>query len=112
MGLLRRAGGMTATGIAAAERIRPQSLTRLLGDLEADGLICRRASETDRRQVVLSLTETGHEALDRDMRQRDAWLARAMEQALSQTEQQLLVLAAQLMDRLAGVDIPMEGEDP
>jgi len=105
LGWLRRSGGMIPTEIAAAERIRPQSLTRLLAALDADGLIRRSAGASDRRQVVVELTQAGREALDRDVSQRDAWLARAMEQVLSPTEQALLVLAAQLMERLAGADL-------
>jgi hypothetical protein len=35
------------------------------------------------------------------MRQRDSWLMRAMAKALSPTEQSMLLLAGQLMDRLA-----------
>jgi DNA-binding MarR family transcriptional regulator len=105
MGWLRRSGGMTATGIAAAERIRPQSLTRLLAALTADGLIRRRTDEADQRQVVIELTNAGYRALEQDMRQRDAWLARAMTQSLSPVEQEFLVLAAQLMERLAGTDL-------
>jgi DNA-binding MarR family transcriptional regulator len=110
MGWLRRGGGMTPTEIAAAEHIRPQSLTRLLSALDEDGLIARRADEADRRRIVIVLTPAGRRALEDDMKQRDAWLARAMARALSPTEQELLRLAAQLMELLADVDLP--GIDP
>jgi DNA-binding MarR family transcriptional regulator len=106
MGWLRRSGGMTPTEIAAAERIRPQSLTRLLSALDEDGLIARRADAADRRRIVIVLTPAGRRALEDDMKQRDAWLAQAMTHALSPTEQELLRLAAQLMERLADVDLP------
>jgi len=117
MGWLRRGDGMTPTDIATAERIRPQSLTRLLAALAADGLIRRHAGETDRRQVVIELTQAGLDALDRDMKERDSWLAKAMEQVLSPTEQAMLLLAAQLMERLAGAELvetqaTTEGEAP
>jgi DNA-binding MarR family transcriptional regulator len=101
MGWLRRSGGMTAAEIAAAERVRPQSLTRLVASLEAEGLVRRRPGEADRREVILELTEAGRAALEDDMRQRDDWLERAMKSALSPTEQRMLQLAAQLMNRLA-----------
>ncbi len=101
MGWLYRRGGMTAAEIATVERIRPQSLTRLVATLEAEGLIRRRPGESDRREVILELTEAGRAALEEDMRQRDSWLMRAMAKALSPTEQSMLLLAGQLMDRLA-----------
>jgi hypothetical protein len=53
---------------------------------------------------VLAVTEAGRAALARDMQQRDAWLAAAMEQQLTRAERELLRLAAELMDRLAETD--------
>ncbi|MEI9987458.1 MAG: MarR family transcriptional regulator [Aliidongia sp.] len=50
LGLLRREGPSTATALAAYLHIQPQSLTRLLADLDRRGLITRRAAEADRRQ--------------------------------------------------------------
>ncbi len=110
LGWLRRSGGMTPTEIAAAERIRPQSLTRLLAALDAEGLIRRRTGETDRRQVIVELTDAGNAALEQDMSQRDSWLAKAMAQILTPTEQSLLLLAAGLMERLAAAELAETNE--
>jgi DNA-binding MarR family transcriptional regulator len=111
MGWLLRSGGMTPTAIAEVEHIRPQSLTRLLAALDADGLTRRRGGESDRRQVIIELTETGRDALRQDIAQRDAWLNRAIEHVLSPVEQELILLAAQLMDRLATAEFPDDGAD-
>ena len=101
---LSRRGPMTPGELAAAERLQPQSLTRALARLERSGLVIRRPDHEDRRRSVLAVTETGQAALGRDMQQRDAWLAAAMEQQLSRVEQELLRLAGELMDRLAESD--------
>jgi len=101
LGWLVRGGALTPTELAARERVRPQSLTRTLAGLEADGLIVRMAGAKDRRQSPVAITEKGLEALNRDMQQRDAWLAAAMAERLSPTECEILRLAAQLMERLA-----------
>lgn len=105
---IRRRGAATAGEIAAAERLQPQSLTRVVAELEADELITRARDERDRRQFVLELTEAGRAALAADMAARDRWLARAMEE-LTETEQHVLLLAGALMDRISGFDEPPLG---
>jgi DNA-binding MarR family transcriptional regulator len=101
LGLLCRNGPMTATSLAAAERLQPQSLTRMLARLERDELIVRRPDDTDRRQVLIDVTEKGIGVLGEDTRRREAWLAGVMAERLTATERELLRLAAGLMDRLA-----------
>ena len=101
LGWLMRGGALTPTELAAREQVRPQSLTRTLASLEEDGLIVRMAGASDRRQSPVAITEKGLEALHRDMRQRDTWLAAAMAERLSPTECEILRLAAQLMERLS-----------
>lgn len=59
MGLLTDNGEMNQSGLAALLEIRPQSLSELLTKMEADGLILRRQSEDDKRQIIVSLTEEG-----------------------------------------------------
>ncbi|MFJ9727632.1 MarR family winged helix-turn-helix transcriptional regulator [Streptomyces sp. NPDC101209] len=110
LGHLRRRGPSTPGEVADAERQRPQSLTRVFAELEAEGLIVREPGTTDRRRSVLSLTEAGRRALERDMAERDAWLARALE-TLSATERGVLALAADVMERLADAEVPVPDED-
>ncbi|TQS46457.1 MarR family winged helix-turn-helix transcriptional regulator [Cryptosporangium phraense] len=97
---LYRNGPTTPGAIAAAEHQQPQSLTRVFADLEADGLVLRVRSETDRRAWVLHLTVEGREALRADMAHRDAWLEAALDD-LTDAELGLLEIAAQLMERIA-----------
>jgi DNA-binding MarR family transcriptional regulator len=98
---LWRNGEMSAGDLADLERIQPQSLTRTLAALAADGLIMRRPDPLDRRQAVIGITEEGLSALSQDMQARERWLAKAMDIHLSPSERQLLADAAELMDRLA-----------
>lgn len=78
-------------------------MTRVFAELEADGLIARTADSADRRQSVLTLTAEGLRALERDMAERDAWLAAALG-TLNETEREVLRLAGALMDRLADTE--------
>jgi DNA-binding MarR family transcriptional regulator len=101
LNLLALHGPMTASALAAAERLQPQSLTRMLSRLEGDGLILRSPDDADRRQVKIEITRAGAAVLDEDDRRREAWLAKAMAERLTPTECEVLRLAAGLMARLA-----------
>jgi DNA-binding MarR family transcriptional regulator len=103
LGHLARRGPMTPGQLATAEFLRPQSLTRMLAELEDEGLARRTPDRTDGRQSLMSITEEGHEAVSRDMVSRDAWLAQAMIR-LSHTERDVLRIAARLMEQLADGD--------
>lgn len=111
LGHLRRHGPSSPGEVAAGERQRPQSLTRVFAELEAEGLIVREPGTVDRRQSVLSLTEAGHRALERDMAERDAWLSEALT-SLSPTERGVLELAAAIMERLADADVRAAAQKP
>lgn len=102
LGRLHRAGRpLTATDAARLERLQPQSLTRLISDLEEGGFIRRRPDHVDRRQVLIELTAAGRDLLVRDAMQQNAWLAAGMMAKLTDAERALLGIAAQLLDRLS-----------
>src|SRR4051794_36743437 len=61
MGTLERHGRMTIGDLAAHEKVRPPSMTRTVGCLEESGHVRRVPHETDRRQVMVEITEMGHE---------------------------------------------------
>jgi DNA-binding MarR family transcriptional regulator len=107
---LLRKGSQTAGELADADRLQPQSMTRVLAELTADGLISRVPNPVDRRQHHLALTAAGRRALAEDMRQRDEWLAGAMARQLTPAERELLARAAELIERLA--DQPAESSRP
>ncbi len=100
LGSLYRGGPVTATDLAGRERIRPQSLTRLLAFLEKRGFVSRQPDGTDRRRLLISLTEDGKRALEMDFRRREAWLSAAMTRCLSAVERDALFHASRLLDRI------------
>jgi DNA-binding MarR family transcriptional regulator len=108
LGHLYRDGPTTPGALAAAESVQPQSLTRVLADLEESGLAMRQQDELDRRQFYVEITAAGRESVECDARKRALWLASAMGAVLSPTEQELLRLAAQLLGRIA--DAPSDRE--
>ena len=100
LGMLYRSGPVTATDLAARERIRPQSLTRLLASLEEQGFISKEADEADRRRLLIVITPEGKKALIASVRQQEAWLAVEMARRLSPAERKILLDASRLLDRL------------
>jgi len=92
---------MPAAQLAVEERLQPQSLTRLVAGLERTGLIERRRSEADRRELTIALTAKGRATLAEDLGARQTWLERAMAETLTDAERSTLIAAAAAMLKLA-----------
>jgi DNA-binding MarR family transcriptional regulator len=100
LGRVDREGPQSVSELAAAERIRPQSMAQTVSELEADGLVSRRPDSEDRRRSLVELTEAGRAALLAERRQREGWLAQAIA-VFSDSEQEVLAEAVRLLQRLA-----------
>ncbi len=100
LGRLDREGPRTTAELAAAERMRPQSMGQTLAELEARGFISRRPDERDGRRKLLELTDEGRAVLEDDRRRREGWLAEAIETELSAEERDVLAQALPLLARL------------
>jgi DNA-binding MarR family transcriptional regulator len=98
--LARAQRPLTASRLAELERLQPQSLTRIVAELDAAGLISRRQDETDRRQLLIEITARGSDLLAEDARRQNRWLAEEMLQKLTPAERDVLLLAARLLDEL------------
>jgi len=101
LGRLDREGTMSIGDMAVAERVRQQSMTQTIADLEADGLIERSADPADRRRMLIGLTDDGRRILQEDRRRREGWLAGSIADDLTVEEQQVLMRAVDLLRRLA-----------
>jgi DNA-binding MarR family transcriptional regulator len=89
------------SAMAAAERVRPQSMASTVAALEVAGLVTRRPDPGDGRRVVIELTAEGHETLAADRRRREGWLADAIDRDLTVAERRVLAEATALLVRLA-----------
>jgi len=99
---LDRFGDMTLGELAQRERVQPPSMTRTVNCLEEGGYVERQASETDRRQVRVTLTERGHATVLADRARRDEWLAQRLSE-LTDEERSVLRAAAPILERIAAV---------
>jgi DNA-binding MarR family transcriptional regulator len=98
---LDRAGTQTTSGLAAGERMRPQSMAQTVAELEKEGLVERQPDPVDRRQILVKLTKHGRTFLNEERRRREDWLSKAIADELSPAEQQVLFQAVDLLRRLA-----------
>jgi DNA-binding MarR family transcriptional regulator len=103
LGVLARRGAMTVGELASAEKVQPPSMTRTVNCLEESGDVVKRPHETDRRQVVVEISEQGHDRVLADRARRDAWLAQRLRE-LTPDERAVLRRAAPILDRLAQKD--------
>ena len=101
LAVLERQGPLTPRELAAAERIRPPSMTRVVAALEAAGLVIRTDHPSDGRQVLLATSPAGVALLREDRRRREAWLAQRLGE-LDADDREVLQRAAAVLDRLAG----------
>ncbi len=100
LGALYRNGDLAVGELAAHERVQPPSMTRTVNCLVEGGYVTRRPHETDGRQVLVSLTDSGHATVLADRARRDAWLAMRLGE-LTADERAVLRRAAPILERLA-----------
>ncbi|MCU1642349.1 MAG: putative HTH-type transcriptional regulator [Nocardia sp.] len=93
-------GFMSVADLARAEKVRPQSMRTTLGALEERGLVTRSPHPSDQRQVLMSLTPAGTRLLESAHEAKEDWLATAIATKLSPAEQDALLGAIPLLDRL------------
>jgi DNA-binding MarR family transcriptional regulator len=97
---LRKEGASSASALATAEGVRPQSMATIVAALETHGLIRREPDRADGRRQVIALTNEGRKRAERDRQAREEWLARALQDQFSERERRLIVEALSLLQRL------------
>ena len=90
-------GARTLGELAAAEQVTPPSMTRIVRNLEADGMVERETDAADRRVVRVRATERGRSILLEGRRRRVADLAARLE-ALEDDDLETLARAAELIE--------------
>lgn len=101
MAVLLNSGDLLMGELAAQERVRPPSMTRIVNGLEERGYVLRRPDPRDRRQSLVSLTPAGRAIVLDNRRRRDEWLAVRIA-TLSPDERELLRAAAPVLVKVHG----------
>jgi DNA-binding MarR family transcriptional regulator len=98
---LDRQGPASTSDLAAAERMRPQSMAQTVRELETAGLVSRRPDPHDGRRALVELSPDGLQRLRDARAQREGWLSQTLEREFSAAEQEALRDALALLRRLA-----------
>jgi DNA-binding MarR family transcriptional regulator len=98
---LEKEGPTTASSLARAEGMRPQSMGTVISALEGNGLVSGAPDPTDGRQTLLSLTDACRQWVAEGRAARQDWLALAIQSQLSLEEQDVLAKAVLLLKRFA-----------
>lgn len=102
-----RLGPLNLGALAGVERVRPPTMTRIVGHLEVAGLVVRRPAPGDRRSAEVELSAAGLELLERSRTRKDAYLARRLA-TLDPGDLAALERAAGVLERL----LDEEGPEP
>lgn len=92
------AGPLPMSALAAAEQVQPPTITRLVRELERDGLVERVRHREDRRVLLVRATPRGRRLLLAGRRRRVLRLAQSLD-ALSPAQREVLVQAAELIEK-------------
>ena len=97
---LERHSAMTPGELADHEKVQPPSMTRVIAVLEERALVMRSPHASDRRQVLLTVTDYGREVVQQSRRLREAWLAKRLRE-LTPQERAALRAAAPILEKLS-----------
>jgi DNA-binding MarR family transcriptional regulator len=99
---IEKFGPVTLGELAAAERVQPPSMTRIVAALEEHGYVVREVDAADRRVSRLHLTAQGRRTIERGRSRRTAFLAARLKRLapddLATLERALPLLEAMLED--------------
>jgi DNA-binding MarR family transcriptional regulator len=99
MAVLLNSGDQLMGELAAQEKIRPPSMTRIVNSLEARGYVLRRPDPRDHRQCLVALTDSGRDVLLANRRRRDQWLAVRIAE-LDPAEREVLRRAVRILEKV------------
>lgn len=100
---LVREGPLTAGDLAAAERLNPTMLSRMLGALEEAGLVARAPDDADRRITRVTATPEGRRLLGRIRARHRAALSGLLD-ALAPDDRAALRAALPALEHLADAE--------
>jgi len=100
LSVLTFGGPSSLSALARAEQVTAPTMSKLVADLEAEGLVAKRADREDRRGVRIEVTPKGRALMEEGRRRRLALLSARMAK-LSRAERAQLDAAIDLMLRLS-----------
>jgi DNA-binding MarR family transcriptional regulator len=101
---LNTLGPSSTSALASAEAVSHQAIGAILAVLDNRGFIQRSPDPTDGRRQLVSLTDAGLAHAEHTTSAREEWLARALQDRLTEAERRTVRHAMALLNRLAEPD--------
>jgi DNA-binding MarR family transcriptional regulator len=101
---LLREGPATASALATAQHVSQQAIAQSVVSLKAAGLVRPERDATDKRKVLIHVTDAGREVVESILASRTAWLVRAVDRTVGPDERETLERAIDILERLADAD--------
>ena len=109
--VLKERGPVKIVSLASTLAVNPSTAMRMVGRLEAGGLVGRRTNPANRREVIVSLTEQGEGLVDEVMEHRRAEIA-ALVGRLPAAQRTGLVPALRALTQAVDAPAPGAGTGP
>ena len=100
LSVLTFGGAMSLSALARAEQVTSATMSKLVSDLEAEGLVAKRADSEDRRGVRIEVTVRGRALMEEGRKRRLALLQKRLAK-LTRDDRILLDRAAEIMLKLS-----------
>ena len=100
LSVLTFGGAQSLTSLARAEQVTSATMSKLVSDLEADGLVAKRVDKEDRRGLRIEVTAKGRTLMEEGRKRRLALLNTRIAK-LTREERAQLADASAVMMRLA-----------
>ncbi|MEZ5970477.1 MAG: MarR family transcriptional regulator [Hyphomonadaceae bacterium] len=100
LSVLTFGGPQSLTSLARAEQVTLATMSKLVSDLEAEGLVAKRVDREDKRGLRIEVTAKGRALMEEGRKRRLARLNKLIAK-LSREERAQLADAAEIMMRIA-----------
>ena len=100
LSVLTFGGTMSLSTLARAEQVTSATMSKLVSDLEADGLVAKRVDREDKRGLRIEVTAKGRTLMEEGRKRRLALLQKRLAK-LTRDDRILLDRAAEIMLKLS-----------
>jgi len=91
---------MLPSELALIEKVTNQSMSQIINKLLQHGYIKKTSSKTDKRKVIITITQAGKKFVEKKRQEKQEWLAQAIFEKTTQKEKEILINAIKVLTKL------------
>jgi len=100
LSLIYQHGQILPSELAQIEKVSTQSISQVINRLAETEYIFRTQDEQDKRKVLIALTPSGKEYIERHRQEKQEWLAHMLHEKISPAEKETLAAAMAILSKL------------